>query len=159
MPSCLLCHATFPAGRRVGGTGGGRYCSSTCLQTANRAKWRKQNPERPLRLTNGTVGALHEIVVCADLLRRGYHVFRAISPSCPCDLIATRNGDSLRVEVTTGSYGRDDAVSYPRHKVERFDLIAVVTTRDTMIRYMRPDGTPWTPESGEAEGDLGLEAG
>ena len=51
------------------------------------------------QLSKGTVGAIAELLACADLMSLGYHVFRAESPHCPFDLIAYANGTSLRVEV------------------------------------------------------------
>lgn len=39
--------------------------------------------------------------VAVDLLSRGYNVFRALSPSCPCDLAVLKNGKLVRVEVRT----------------------------------------------------------
>jgi hypothetical protein len=45
------------------------------------------------------VGAVSELRVCADLLARGFAVFRAVSPGAPCDLIVLVDGRSIRVEV------------------------------------------------------------
>ena len=42
--------------------------------------------------------------MAADLLRRGWEVFRAVSPACSCDLIIHRAGVLLRVEVRTMNY-------------------------------------------------------
>ena len=52
----------------------------------------------------GRVGAVSELVACADLMRRGFHVFRSQSPTCPCDLIVYKNaGRLIRVEVRTAT--------------------------------------------------------
>lgn len=47
-----------------------------------------------------TVGALRELVAAVHLMEKGYHVFRALSPSCACDLVAYRDGETpIRIEV------------------------------------------------------------
>ena len=60
---------------------------------------------------SGTKGAAAELRVAADLMMRGYHVFRALSPACPCDLIAYRDGEPpIRIEVKSGpniAFGSD----------------------------------------------------
>jgi hypothetical protein len=52
-----------------------------------------------MKLAPGTVGAIGELTVASDLLDRGMHVFRALSPSCPFDLIATSVQGTASVEV------------------------------------------------------------
>jgi hypothetical protein len=41
-------------------------------------------------------------------MRRGYHVFRALSPACSCDLIALAGDRALRIEVRTGRLRRGE---------------------------------------------------
>ena len=54
------------------------------------------------RQTNrSTVGALSELRAAADLIKKGYEVFRALDPSASCDLIALKEGRTLRVQVRT----------------------------------------------------------
>jgi Holliday junction resolvase len=45
-----------------------------------------------------------ELLVAADLTKRGFHVFRALSSAAPFDLVAHKDQETLRVEVTTGQY-------------------------------------------------------
>ena len=87
----------------------------------------------PLPLAVGTVGAIHELAVSADLLRRGYAVFRALSPSCSCDLVIMKNGVLQRVEVTSGRHTKTKIEWLPKDPA-KFDLLAVVT-RDGQIHY------------------------
>ena len=42
-------------------------------------------------ITCATIGAISELMVSADLLKKGYEVFRAVSPSCSCDLAILRD--------------------------------------------------------------------
>ena len=55
------------------------------------------NFNHKLPLSTATVGAISELVVCVDLAKKGYEVFRAISPSCSCDLIARKNNICRRI--------------------------------------------------------------
>jgi hypothetical protein len=74
------------------------------------------------------VGAASELMVCANLLSRGWYVFRSVSPTAPCDLVAMKYGSLIRVEVKTGqqtNYGK----VVPRSKkglAVTFDVLAVV---------------------------------
>ena len=90
-------------------------------------------------LSNGTIGAIAEIQVCADLMKRGYHVFRAISPSCHCDLVAYKTGETLyRIEVKKGQRSRDGSLylpSFTPEYAERYDILALVDDVG-IIRYI-----------------------
>jgi PD-(D/E)XK endonuclease len=68
------------------------YCSYRCKVAEQRGK----------ALSHGTAGALAELVVAIDLLQRGYDVFRSVSPSCSCDLVAQKDGVLTTIEVRTG---------------------------------------------------------
>jgi predicted AAA+ superfamily ATPase len=55
-------------------------------------------------VSNDTAGAISEMVAAADLMRKGYEVFRAVNPGSPCDLIAMKDGWFLRIQVRTTAY-------------------------------------------------------
>lgn len=59
------------------------------------------------KLSPPTTGAVSELMVSVDLLKKGYAVFRALSPACFCDLIAIKNEETLLVEVRTGYKSKD----------------------------------------------------
>jgi predicted nucleic acid-binding Zn ribbon protein len=92
MGKCLQCAARLPD------VAGIAYCSRDCREQAKSERKAARNAALP----RSTSGALTELLVCVDLARRGWHVFRAISPSCPCDLMIAKGSYSLRVEVKTG---------------------------------------------------------
>jgi hypothetical protein len=77
----------------------------------------ERNQQPRLNLPAGTVGAISEILAAADLMKRGYDVFRALSPSCSCDLIAIAAGQPpLRIEVRTGNRSPVTGhLSFPRN--------------------------------------------
>lgn len=49
-------------------------------------------------------GAFAELVICADLLKRGYEVFRSVSAHASCDLLAQKEGRIYRIEVRTAHF-------------------------------------------------------
>lgn len=76
-------------------------------------------------LDTGQLGTVAELRVSADLIKLGYHVFRALSPSCPCDLVIVRGVEVLRVEVRTGRYS-DGRLLWARcSRVGCHDVMAV----------------------------------
>lgn len=95
LKSCVHCKNYFPPG-----DGKSLFCSKKCRDAFN-GESIKSYPG--LKTSKGTIGAISEMRVCVDLLLKGYDVFRAVSPSCSCDLIALKGDRKIRVEVRTGS--------------------------------------------------------
>jgi hypothetical protein len=87
-------------------------------------------------LPGNTVGALSELRVAVDLLENGFEVFRALSPACSCDLIACKNGRTIRVEVRTGYRNGDGTFGCPRK--HRADVLAVAIEIENVIVYDPP---------------------
>jgi hypothetical protein len=79
-----------------------------------------------------TTGAKTELIAATYLLTKGYHVFRALSPSCFCDLIAVNKTEMVRVEVKTGYFvtsksGAEVHYAFTKEKADNFDLLIVIT--------------------------------
>jgi hypothetical protein len=85
------------------------------------------------------IGSAHELKVAAELLLRGWFVFRSTSYSSPCDLIAmTAEGFVVRIEVTTGHRRNDNGLVWGRKSSRyKFDAMAVVEY-DGTITYIPP---------------------
>lgn len=110
-----------------------KYCSKKC-----RNGYVPQNNA----LSTGQIGAMNELIVSADLIRRRVHVFRAVSPSSPCDLIIILGGQLLRVEVTTGNRhlmanGELGKLCFISHNHDKYDILAVVTSTEGIV-YIPP---------------------
>lgn len=116
---------------RCGHTFRFRHGSPRLCSPCYHASRRDQHGGQYVGVSPGTVGAIHELIVSADLMRRGYHVFRALSQSSPCDLIAFReSGVLLRIEVkTTVRYasGEIRVLTFLPGEKEKFDVLALVT--------------------------------
>jgi hypothetical protein len=129
VPLCRRCGRAFVPAHRWD-----IYCSIWCRRRKNRptAAVAPAAPRPPpvtigrgQGLSPGTVGAVGELMVAADLMQRGYHVFRALSPNAPCDLIAFRSGQTaVKVEVKTG-YRKADGTLAHALPVHPIDVLAV----------------------------------
>src|SRR3990167_7042344 len=82
-------------------------------------------------LKSGTVGAYQELREAADLLSKGYDVFRAVSPSCTCDLIALNSSVAIKVEVRTGHINAKGEPHCPQYSF-RADCFAIAL-RDKIV--------------------------
>ena len=91
------------------------------------------------RHSNANIGAASELVAAADLIAKGYEVFRAQTPNASCDLIALKNGICERVEVRTGRMRSDGTVTcgFDGGDHGRSDLLAVVLKAERMVYYVR----------------------
>lgn len=142
--SCLNCKKVF-----YSSVHNQKYCSKICCDERSAAK-DGGGIGRRYGLTTGQVGALSELIVCADLIRKGYEVFRAVSQHCSCDLTILKDGKLQRVEVRTGYRLRSGkASSLPTTKDQgRYDLFAIVV--DGVPEYFpadsgQPDAPPFVP--------------
>jgi len=112
------------------------FCNSRCKSLFHRKQKVKTMPPKPSH-SNVTTGAISELIVSADLLKRGLSVFRALSPSCTCDLIVLQRDQAIKIEVTTGTLTKH-GFNYPPKDRSKSDVVAVVMKSDGSIRYL-PD--------------------
>ena len=114
-----------------------KVCSEKC-----RREWQNQTTGRysDKSITGGTVGAISELSISADLMKKGYAVFRALSPSCFCDLVAFKNKKSLFIDVKTGYKGLSGNYNFPKNIQDNTDLFAIYIRKDSDIVYFGRDG-------------------
>jgi len=105
-----------------------KYCSLECRRSGAARLYREANPSstRTLGIAPSTIGAIGELLVSADLLKRGYNVFRSLSASADCDLVILTCRKLYRIEVTTGCKTRGGKLMYPEHDGHKYDILAVV---------------------------------
>ena len=129
MKKCKGCKKKFKPNRKYQ-----KYCTVECTRKA--ARKRNYIFGNYDNLNSGQVGAMSELYVCADLIKRGFDVFRSVSPACFCDLIAIKNDKVFKIEVKTGSIVKKDGklAAMPHIKyIDRIDLIAIVIKKK--VRY------------------------
>lgn len=111
-----------------------KFCSVKCRTIFYGT--RNKFPE----LSTGGMGAISELIVCADLLKNGYAVFRSVSPSAFADVIAVKNGVTRYLEIRTGAtYGTTGKLSYSMkisHKEGEPTEFAVYVESTNKIHYI-----------------------
>jgi PD-(D/E)XK nuclease superfamily protein len=119
---CLGCACLIPPQRLKRHA---KYCNNACRRQF--VLQEQQNSRLYVLSNKGITGAIAELTVCADLLGRGYEVFRAVSQSASCDLIIMRHGQMQRVEVKMGTiHPRTGRLSYAGDQI-RADIVAVLS--------------------------------
>jgi hypothetical protein len=109
-----------------------QYCTKACRMKI----WGENNrPASTNGVSSSTTGAIHELMVCVDLMRRGYMVFRSMSPNCKCDLIAMDTVETYRLEVTTGYRGMDGKLIYIKKPADYLYDSLVLVEADGRITY------------------------
>ncbi len=93
-------------------------------------------------LPTGTVGSISELAVSCELMTKGYSVFRALSPSCFCDLIICKGDVSYKVEVRTGYIGTNGILHYPKNKNGVVDLFGIFERNIKKIYFRDLDNNP-----------------
>ena len=112
-----------------------RFCGPRCSTAyhESQSKIPAYTPAYGDGLPFPTKGALSELRACVDLLGRGFHVYRSMSPSSPWDLVvAIPSGRMLRVEVKSAVVNKNGTVSGGSFKCNVFDAVCYVT-RDRLI--------------------------
>lgn len=87
-------------------------------------------------LPTNTIAAISELSVGADLLKKGYYVFRALSMASYCDLIAIKENKIYQVEVRTGYKSIDGKLFYPILLRKTANLYAVWERNSQEITYL-----------------------
>ena len=129
---CQACGEELPTAKQ-------RRFAATCNQDCYRALLGKGKTLRGAypELPSGTVGAISELRAATDLMRRGYHVFRAISPTSPSDLAILKDGQLILIEVRTAYWNRArTSRTYPK-ALMRSDAFALVIG-DEPVHYEPP---------------------
>lgn len=85
----------------------------------------------------GTVGAIGELIVAANLLKRGLSVFRAVSQCSPSDLIALLpDKTTVTLEVRTARRSLKTGVLAYAHMNLRSDITALTIPGENEIIYI-----------------------
>ena len=73
------------------------------------------------------VGAVVELEVAADLMSKGFVVYRNMSPTGPVDMVAiAENGRVRKIQATRGRVGIDGLRTFANHKDQpNWDVLAV----------------------------------
>ncbi len=126
--TCLICHKTFSTSRSW---------QKTCSEECRKEHYIKQQNRQGIfpTLASGTTGAIAELAVSTDLLKKEYSVFRALSPSCFCDLIAIKKDQILRVEVRTGYKSNSGKIAFSLITHGEIDCFGIYIPIENEVGY------------------------
>jgi len=120
---CVVCKGEFKTNHK------------TQLACSNSCRYKRDDERELLGLDSGRVGSISELAVCIDLLTKGYYVFRSMSPSGPIDLIAMKDGKTLKIEVKTTYRTFSGKIKKPKHSHDQHDVMAVFIPDEKTIEY------------------------
>lgn len=121
---CIVCKKLL-SGRQK------KYCSKSCQTNY----WKNKRGVIGFNnLSSGTVGAMAELVAASDLMKRGFEVYRALSPSSNNDLVAIKNGKAYTFEVRTAYLCDNGKVSYSPQRI-RSERVAAVIFATNEVKY------------------------
>ena len=95
------------------------------------------------KINSSTIGDMSEIIASSDLLRKGAYVFRSMTASCPCDLVAMAGNVISRVEVKTARVYEDGVWSFLRPPKDTYDILCAVCRDTGMVKYWPNQGHEW----------------
>ena len=106
------------------------FCSSECREI----HYFGNDPEKGLGVS--LIGPIHEYQVTVDLLRRGWHVYKSVTHTGPVDLIASKKGILLKVEVTKAKRNKvTGKVTFSPHNETKYDVLAL-SFSDGKVEYI-----------------------
>lgn len=108
--------------------------TEVCARCQEKRRYQKTKPRRGQYLSKSQIGAASELMVAADLLSKGYEVFRSVSACGTCDLVILKDDKFSRVEVKTGYETGSGAVkgAQVRHPT---DILATCIPEEYRIVY------------------------
>lgn len=115
--------------------------AKTCSETCRKARQNERTGRKAtihLNIPPNTVGAISELVAAADLMSKGYSVFRALSTTCYCDLIAVKDGTTYHVEVRTAyrSTVNPQSFNFPKKLRGSANLFALYERNSGQVFYL-----------------------
>jgi predicted AAA+ superfamily ATPase len=109
-----------------------KFCQVSCRKDFYKKSI--SNPE-VMGLNTSKIGQIHEMLVCIDLLKKKFEVFRQVGSNAN-DLVACKNNKIFRIEVTTGCRLPSGKLIFPPKVEDKFDVLAVVERES--INYFPP---------------------
>ena len=127
MRECLNCkkeYKPFPTAIQTQ-----KFCSRICYNAANLF-----SSPYTSAISKGKVGAIAELIVAADLIKRGYEVFRSVSQDSSSDLLILKHNKAFTVEVKSSVRNRKGKIAVFKGKLKS-DILASFIHRENVIIY------------------------
>lgn len=135
---CKFCKSIFIFYKKPNSVETRIYCSIKCGYEYKRSLLAQRNPESLSGISASSKGTIGELCVSADLLKRGYEVFRALSGGASCDLCILIGKKLYKIEVTIGIVGTANQVIHSKKNVlkknpNKFDILAIYLKHGEII--------------------------
>ena len=124
--TCVICEKTY-----VARSHNQKICGAECKKEF----WGRRGT---LDISTASVGAIAEMAICVEMLSRGYSVFRSVSASGFCDVVAIKGDERMLLEVRTGYEDFGGKIQFPRtlhDKIARPTHYAVYVPRTKNIFF------------------------
>ena len=111
-----------------------KFCSPRC---GSKRHWDSVRSDSKAKGAN--LGAEGELIVAADLLHKGFEVYRNVSPWGSSDLIIKRDRDVLTVEVRVGYLTKAGKPMCAKQRIKS-DVLAIVVNGPRIV--YKPELSP-----------------
>lgn len=129
--TCAKCGANFLSNQRKA-----KFCSDKCRKMTARERSGVSLMDKYPKMKRLSVWKMSELIVCADLMQKGFDVFIAASPSSYCDLIAKKeDGVLYEVEVRTGYITQGGSTAFARSLRDTANIYGVYFRDGRIIYY------------------------
>ena len=114
-----------------------KYCSKQC-----KAKYYVKDIGNVKIVDDHTqMGRYSELLVCCDLIKKGWFIFLNTSPSSPFDIVAYKNKYLLKVEVKTGFINSaTGTLTYAQPRNKEYQALAVYVKNNDKVQYLDISG-------------------
>lgn len=99
------------------------YCTPGCRKKADKIRNEAGAPLRGV-IPPKNMGAYTEMRVIMDLFKRGYEVYRAVSPFCSGDIVCEKKEGLIKIDATTGYTNKNGTYNYGKRK-EKYNGIVI----------------------------------
>jgi hypothetical protein len=110
------------------------FCSIKCERKYNAPE--TSGLKRDFGLSSSSAGAMSELLACADLLKKGYSVFRSVSPASNFDAIAFKNDKMISIEIRTGYMSKSGKLIFTKNQKDIAQHYAVVLHQKNEVVYI-----------------------
>lgn len=115
------------------------YCDRKCRGAANTAT--ALQATSGIDASTGTVGAIAELRIAAELMAQGFECYRALSAASSADLVALKDGMAYRFEVRSAVRTLAGGITYPNKNV-RCENIALFIHRESISALLPESPVP-----------------
>jgi hypothetical protein len=132
--NCVLCKNDFHTNIQ-----NKKFCNDSCRKKNELIKTGRAVTDG-YKLSGNMVGAISELHIINDLLKKGFAVFRQISMSNMFDIVAIRDHETYFIEARTGYISDAGKITYPPKIHPKANLFGICIRNGWEVKYLSKDG-------------------